>query len=658
MTFNPEQLQVIEFGTGPCVVAAPAGSGKTRCFVHRIARLIEKGTLSSQILGVTFTKAAAESIKERLSFLVTPEAQLDLNISTIHSLCWSIVRDTDKGLAKAMSAQQFLLPSYVFRGFLEKFTIEFGDLYDFTDVKFSMIKSAIGLAKNYLIAPESSEEFFRSLGHVLHAAMLQDAYRYCERERLNYSASGFTGRYDQDDVMVKAAELLSDAVVQRRWASKFNFILVDEAQDTTPIQFHIIELLGKRHNNIMLVGDVRQSIYGFRGGSPSHIWSFTNRLQAAQINLLTNYRSHHDIVGVANAIADNMTDIPAQFKVPMVPSSTSGTSNRVSVLSPEGGFIGEAEMVTSDIKEYLNLGNSPSDIAILYRTNAQSAIIERELINHQLPYSVRSGGSFFCRKEIYQVIFFLAVAYCNNIDALVGYSRKGQTGALQGIGNIPTPSFGKPTRYLGKEILGMVRTLFKSAQATEVDPDLLDSIREAWDAIQDRRFKPGLQDLIEMIESLRTYGGETPQEVISWVFENVYEEHIRLDIDDNEDAYYDKVANIAALQEIAGGHTAIVSFVDYCLERLFTTPDFISKNGVSLMTIHASKGLEFKRVYVLGLNEGYLPHSRGDQHEERRLFYVATTRAEQELLLSSPIGPDQLNRSSAALEPSKFLSYL
>lgn len=646
--FNTEQLQAIEFGDGHCIVSAPAGSGKTRCLTHRIVRLLDRGVLPDQILSLTFTKAAAESMKNRLAYLVTPEQQLDLNVGTIHSLCWAILRDSDKNIAKAMASQQFLLPGYLFKNMLDQFLVDLGSLYDFSDTKLAAIKSAISLAKNHLITPYQSREFFRTVSR-LDSEMLQEAFIYCENERLRL------GKYDQDDVLVKTFELLQDKVIRRRWASKYRYLLVDEAQDTTPAQFKIIEILGQHHGNIMLVGDMRQSIYGFRGAAPSAITDFAGTHKATVINLVTNYRSNADIVAFANDISLFMHDIPSELRPFMMSKASNSPADNtgVSVIKPNNGFYGEAEWVAQDLEVYLSQGGASSDVAILYRANAQSALIEREFIMRQIRYSVRSGTGFYLRPEVYQMVFFLAVAYCNNIDALTGIPRSAKSSGFIGIGNIPTPGFGKPTRYLGKETLGMVRTLFKSAQATQDDPDLVDSIREAWDAIQDRRYKPGLQDLIEMLDGIRENAGDTPQEILTWVFEVIYEEHLRRDIDDDEMGYYDKVSNISVLIKLATEFQDVPSFVDYCLSCMSSPSQLVSNNAVAMMTVHASKGLEFKRVYVLGLNERYLPHARGDVNEERRIFYVAATRAEENLILVSPSGTDL---SGKELTTSRFLA--
>lgn len=322
--FNGGQIEAIKHGVGSAVVAAPAGSGKTACFVNRIARLLfEEGVYPSQVLGITFTKAAAINMKERLQTLVPMEWSSELNISTIHSLCWGIIRDADSRLAKAIASQAFLIPQYAVRSILEKFITGFSSMYDLRDVKLSSITSALGLAKNYHIKPIGSAQFFQSRGMAA-PGMLEEAYRFYERERLSFmdkNNPSFVGRYDQDDVLVMVADMLkNDENLRRRWGSKFKFILVDEVQDTSPVQFEIVEALmqGGGHQNVMLVGDLRQSIYGFRGAFPQYIQSFTDTFNARVINLGINYRSKPEVVNVANRIARAMSDIDERFRADMI----------------------------------------------------------------------------------------------------------------------------------------------------------------------------------------------------------------------------------------------------------------------------------------------------------------------------------------------------
>jgi len=323
--FNGGQIEAIKHGVGPAVVAAPAGSGKTSCFVNRIARLLfEEGVAPNQVLGMTFTKAAASSMKDRLQKLIPNNWHEDLQISTIHSICWAMLRDADRGLSSQMNANMFLIPSYVVKNINEAAIGRFAKMYglDPTAVKSSSIKSAISLAKNYRIPALGSSSFFASRGFA-NTQFLEDAYRYYERERLNYvdkKNPSFRGRYDQDDVLVMVAELLSsDAVFRKRWGSKFKFILVDEVQDTSPVQFEIVDFLmhGGEHRNVMLVGDLRQSIYGFRGAFPQYIQQFTDKYEAKVINLSFNYRSKPEIVEIANRIARKMVDIDDRFRADM-----------------------------------------------------------------------------------------------------------------------------------------------------------------------------------------------------------------------------------------------------------------------------------------------------------------------------------------------------
>jgi len=314
------QIEAVKHGEGPCVVAAPAGSGKTRCFVTRMARLIfEGGIAPSEVLGVTFTKAAAGEMKSRLEGMLPIAWHATLDVRTIHSLAWGIVNDGDADLKKQMDAQHFMLPSYGFRKIMESFISEFSRIYPMRNVKLSDFKSAFTLAKNYNVKPAGSAAFFSERNLNIQGATLEEAYRYYERNRLMYTeqSNNFRGRYDYDDLLVLASDMLrANPHLARRWGAKFKYVLVDEVQDTSPVQFEIIEALikGSGHINLMLVGDLRQSIYGFRGAYPQYIQEFTDKHNARVINLRFNYRSKPEIVGVANKIARRMSDIDARFR--------------------------------------------------------------------------------------------------------------------------------------------------------------------------------------------------------------------------------------------------------------------------------------------------------------------------------------------------------
>lgn len=323
--------------------------------------------------------------------------------------------------------------------------------------------------------------------------------------------------------------------------------------------------------------------------------------------------------------------------------------NSVHLLTIDGGFHGEALAVGDLVKNMAPQERTRT--AVLFRTNAQSALLEQQLIRQQIPYVVRGGAAFFARKEIYQMVFFLAAAYCNSLEAVIGYPRSDKTGGtvLTGIGNFPTISFNKPSRYLGTASFNKLELLFK----TTPKADLVKVTREFEDAL-DRRFKPGARDLADMLEQLREQV-DNSRDALMWAFDQVYENQLRLDTDNNEDAYNNKVASIMVLMEMAEQTPDIQEFVAYCLGRLFSSLDTSQESSgeaIQLMTIHAAKGLEFQTVFILGVNDRYLPHARGDLNEERRIFYVAVTRAEEQLILSAPIGLDFYGKD---LLPSCFL---
>lgn len=316
----------------------------------------------------------------------------------------------------------------------------------------------------------------------------------------------------------------------------------------------------------------------------------------------------------------------------------------IQIATPEGGFHGEAAFICEHIQQ-----NSLDSVAVLFRTNAQSALLEQCLIKEGIPYTVRGGVTFFSRKEIYQMVFFLAAAFCNNLEAVIGFPKNDKKGlpSFTGIGNLPTIEFGKPSRYLGAASFSKLELLYRTTQK----PDLVKVAREFEGAL-DRRFRPGARDLADMLEQMREQV-DTPKDALGWAFHHVYDEQLRLDTDTNEDAYHNKVASITVLMEISEKYSSIPEFVDYCMEQLFLDSKIKTTAAVQLMTIHSAKGLEFKHVYVLGLNDRFLPHARGNLDEERRVFYVAVTRAEDKLILSSPSGLDFYGKT---LTPSGFLA--
>lgn len=324
----------------------------------------------------------------------------------------------------------------------------------------------------------------------------------------------------------------------------------------------------------------------------------------------------------------------------------------VRISAPFGGFHGEAEFVCTDLMAKKD--ESWSDFAILYRTNAQSALLEREFIKHRVRYTVRGGATFFARREVYHMVFFLAAAFANNVDAIIGIKRNEAAGipGFTGIGNMPTLSFGKTTRYLGAAAWDKLDMIYKST----VNPDMVQVVRE-FERSLDSRSRPGARDLGDMLQNLRAEA-DTPGTALDWVLENIYQTQLQLDTDGDEDAFESKMSSIRVLQDIAQEYTDIKEFVSYCLERMMegaSKKQQTVSDAVQMMSIHASKGLEFKHVYVLGVNQGFLPHARGDGAEELRLFYVAITRAEESVTLMSPVGVDYFGRELAA---SEFLSIL
>jgi len=332
MSYNKEQLAVINHKTGPLAVAAGAGSGKTASFVNRIAELIKDGVNPHRILGVTFTKAAADSMKERLAQIIGQHETQKVRLGTIHSWCLWVVRNEFPIYKPQFEAN----PSYIviknseikeiFSNFLAMNNRQTNDKKKTA----KELVSAIGLAKNHIIRPAESAEFFRNQG-LADPEFLSRAYAYyqtqlasiVEKRRVNgqwVDVPTPGGKLDFDDMLLKVHDLFaSNPEALARWASQYDYVLVDECQDCSPVQIKIIEQLlnGAGHTNVMLIGDLRQSIYKFRGAAPDEMQKFFKRIGADVKDIDTNYRSKSEIIELSNRIADNMKDLDPRFRTHM-----------------------------------------------------------------------------------------------------------------------------------------------------------------------------------------------------------------------------------------------------------------------------------------------------------------------------------------------------
>lgn len=626
-TLNDRQCEAVKHTEGPLLITAGAGSGKTKVLTCRIAHLLELGVAPYRILAITFTNKAAKEMKERVTNLVGAQAD-SIWLSTFHSFCAKLLRFEVDG----------------FHGYTRNFTI-----YDSSDQlvlvkdclkklnlddKQFMPRSVLGTissAKNVLMDAKA----FAAKASDFYEQKVADVYAlYQEKLRENNAV-------DFDDLLFLAVRLLQEKEdVREKYQSRFQYILVDEYQDTNHAQYALTKILAARWRNICVVGDADQSIYAWRGADIHNIIDFTRDYpDAASIKLEQNYRSTKTILHAANAVIDNNESRPKK---------TLWTEN------PAGNKIihyqaqtehDEADYIAGVIYNRHEISHEPyGDMAILFRTNAQSRVLEEKLMRYAIPYTMVGGTKFYDRKEIKDVLAYLRLLY-NLEDSL----------SLMRIINVPKRNIGATTmEHVAAYAEEQGISLFEALSSTDEIPvtkrartSLENFAAMIFDLLNDIEGKDVLS-LIETVIKQTGYGdmldkeaehdpqGESRKENVG-EFLSVAKDYMDSNPDGNLQDFLENVA--------------LVSDVD----------DFESSDSkVTLMTLHAAKGLEFPVVFLTGLDEGLFPHSRtlldpAQVEEERRLAYVGITRAERQLYVTNAITRTMYGRISAYM-PSRFLA--
>ena len=626
-TLNDRQCEAVKHTEGPLLITAGAGSGKTKVLTCRIAHLLELGVAPYRILAITFTNKAAREMKERVTKLVGAQAD-SIWLSTFHSFCAKLLRFEVDG----------------FHGYTRNFTI-----YDSSDQlvlvkdclkklnlddKQFMPRSVLGTissAKNVLMDAKA----FAAKASDFYEQKVADVYAlYQEKLRENNAV-------DFDDLLFLAVRLLQEKEdVREKYQSRFQYILVDEYQDTNHAQYALTKILAARWRNICVVGDADQSIYAWRGADIRNIIDFTRDYpDAASIKLEQNYRSTKTILHAANAVIDNNESRPKK---------TLWTEN------PAGNKIihyqaqtehDEADYIAGVIYNRHEISHEPyGDMAILFRTNAQSRVLEEKLMRYAIPYTMVGGTKFYDRKEIKDVLAYLRLLY-NPEDSL----------SLTRIINVPKRNIGATTmEHVAAYAEEQGISLFEALSSTDEIPvtkrartSLENFAAMIFDLLNDIEGKDVLS-LIETVIKQTGYGdmldkeaehdpqGESRKENVG-EFLSVAKDYMDSNPDGNLQDFLENVA--------------LVSDVD----------DFESSDSkVTLMTLHAAKGLEFPVVFLTGLDEGLFPHSRtlldpAQVEEERRLAYVGITRAERQLYVTNAITRTMYGRISAYM-PSRFLA--
>ena len=622
---NKEQQQAVQHTEGPLLILAGAGSGKTKVLTVRIAHLLAQGVNPYEILAITFTNKAAKEMKSRVESLVGDVANR-IWLSTFHSFCAKFLR--------------FELDNFL--GYNSNFTI-----YDTSDSQ-AVIKAAlkalnlddkyypvgamigaISDAKNKLLFASD----FRKQARDFYQQKVADVYEYYERELRKNNALDF------DDLLLVAVKLLqSNEAVLDKYSKRFRYVMIDEYQDTNHAQYLLAKLLASHWKNIAVVGDADQSIYAWRGADIQNILDFEKDYpNCTSIKLEQNYRSTKIILDAANAVIENNEGRP---KKNLWTDKTEGAKIQHFTAQSEheeAAFIGDTIAKKHDIH-----GVPYGDMAILYRTNAQSRVLEEALIKRALPYTMVGGTKFYDRKEIKDVLAYLRVLY-NPFDDL----------SLLRIINVPKRSIGATTVA---KLQDYARANGTSLFMTLTQLHLVDTIKG--------KTKEKLEEFGILIFTLvAEMEDKTVLDILESILDRTgYLAQLEESTDPQDQA---RAENIGELLSVAKDFqdTNPNGTVEDFLEQVALVNDVDSfeqeESKVTLMTLHAAKGLEFPIVFLGGLEEGLFPHSRTlmnpeEIEEERRLAYVGITRAEKELYISNATTRTVFGRTSSYL-PSRFI---
>ena len=606
-SLNGEQQTAVTAPDGPLLILAGAGSGKTRTLTYRIAYLISERNINPyNILAVTFTNKAAGEMKERVMSLVGNDADR-MWVSTFHSACMRILRSNIEllGYDERFTVYDTDDQKTVMKGVCKRLNV------DTKRFKERTILSEISSAKNELMDESEYEKYV--LGDFTKTVYLRCYREYQETLKKNNAV-------DFDDIIMLTVRLFREfPEVLEKYRERFRYILVDEYQDTNTAQFELIRLLADKYRNLCVVGDDDQSIYRFRGANIRNILDFEEHYpEATVIKLEQNYRSTQYILDAANAVIANNCGRKEKRLW------TENGEGRKPVFNRFDTAFEEAEFIVSDIKRHNR--ETPygyGSCAVLYRTNAQSRIIEERLIMAGIPYNVVGGINFYSRAEIKDILAYLKVID-SGIDDL----------SVQRIVNVPKRSIGNAT-------LEKVRDYAESR-----DKSLFAAMCEARDIPGLGKAASKLSVFTDLIGVLRAYrDNATLGELISQIIELTdYEEYLK-DLD--EEKADDRIGNVNELvsKAVAFSENRPDATLSDFLEEVALVSDLdnadMNSERVVLMTLHSAKGLEFPVVYLTGMEDGlfpgYLSISSGDEEdieEERRLAYVGMTRAEKELFLT------------------------
>ena len=599
---NNEQKQAVETLSGPLLIIAGAGSGKTKCLTHRIANLIYNGINGNEILSITFTNKAAEEIKTRVKKLLEstmPTATMPV-MGTFHSISARFLR-THIHLLKTHTSSFQIVDTTDTKGIITELLKPYKESLMMNAYE---VQSVISTAKNKLIQPHNIHSLEDMYSRKYDFNVLSTLYKNYNEQLIKANSLDF------DDLLLYFVRILEEYKDVRDYYNiAFKHLLIDEYQDTNHIQYKLVKLLSE-HNNVMAIGDDSQSIYAFRGADFRNILNFENDYKDATIiRLEQNYRSTKYILNAANSLIKHNTE---GRKKALWTNKTD--ADKVCIYEYPSS-IEEAESISYHIKEHIKNGGSYKDIAILYRTQALSRGLEEALLRHKIPYVIIGGTRFYERLEVKDILCYLRII-ANNRDDI----------AFKRVVNTPKRGIGDAT----------MDTLYMySKQYNIALYPLLEHINDLSDISFTR--KKALLDMYEVIQNMYQYtANNSYSTLLDALLKAInYKDYLH---NEHPEDYEDRYQNVLELESLLMNYDGIDNGLVLFLEEisLLTDADKKLKNDdtVRLMTIHASKGLEFHTVFLPAWEQGIFPSDKDldslyDIEEARRLAYVAITRAEK-----------------------------
>ena len=607
---NNEQKKAATFKDGPCLVIAGAGSGKTKVLTTRIANLIENGVKPYNILAITFTNKAAGEMRERVNNITNAH---DAFIGTFHSFGLKIIRENSAlfNLTSAFTLIDTEDQTSIIKKIMKDINI--------TDKMISpaFIKSKISFIKNNMLSDSEIANFLISENEKIAVKIYYEYEKILKRNNT----------LDFDDLLKKPVELFnSNKEVLEKYQDKFKYILIDEYQDTNEVQYKLVKLLSKKYLNLFVVGDPSQSIYAFRGANYQNILNFEKDFKGCTvIKLPQNYRSTQTILDAANEVIshnkqrkdlDLFSDLGQGVKIKYIRTFNDSMENK---------------RVVDEIQKLYEEGYSRKDMAIFYRTNAQSRSIEDALVKANIPYKVFGSFYFYKRKEIKDLLAYLKLIANPSDDV-----------SLERVINEPKRKIGDKT----------IENLREKARSLNI------SMFEAIDSGKELEFKNLILNLIEISKDTSITGLIDKTLELSKMKET-YENDKSLE----SDIRLENLMEFRSVSETYEKETGNVNLSDFLMEVSLVSDAAeysLDSDAVTLMTVHSAKGLEFKVVFIIGLEENIMPISKAlyddeELEEERRLMYVAITRAKEKLYLLNA-GRRMLYGNMQMNPPSRFIS--